>query len=89
MSAAPLWKPVQGSPVAYQDDHIIVYKDGTWKSQTGDGAGWVMHADAHVYGNGSDGVTLTTVWGHSKVSLVTGPNGVTYDVRAIAESGTA
>jgi hypothetical protein len=83
------WNPQRTALVAYQDHQIRVYGDATWEPVAGHPAGWVIHRDAVVHSTGAGDARITTSWGHSKASLVSGPDGTDYDVRALASTPAA
>jgi hypothetical protein len=80
------YKPSRSAPLVYEDAQIKVYQDATWTPQADDAAGWVVHADAVVYAADTGDTRITTAWGHSKVSHVTGPDGTLYKIRDLAKT---
>ena len=76
------FKPSRSATIAYEDERIRVFTDGTWVGlQKGQ---WVILPHSVVYATGTGDANLQTSWGHQKASHVEAPDGTKYDVRGLA-----
>lgn len=80
------WQPRRDALLAYTDDRISVYDDGTW---VGKQAGqWTIPDEAVIYGDHVGDVHMTTKWHRHKSSIAVAPDGTRYDIRLLAQGGT-